>query len=95
MLLEYSCQHFRGGSLVGNHLQTVTVVVNPHLAQVRLNFGRPTVAAVEQASPEVTAGRLLFAQYVTQIQQMLTQQIEGDAKRKDVQTCAAATRESQ
>ena len=26
--------------LLGNHLQTVTGVVNPHLAQVRTTFGR-------------------------------------------------------
>ena len=38
--------------LLGNHLQTVTGVVNPHLAQVRLNFGRGQGRLLPQLSKQ-------------------------------------------
>ena len=53
--------------LLGNHLKTVTGVVNPHLAQVRLTYGRGRGRLLQQLSetrPEVAAGKLLFAQYI-------------------------------
>ena len=53
--------------LLGNHLKTVTGVVNPHLAQVRLEYGRgswPIASAVERDRPKVEAGRLLLTQYI-------------------------------
>ena len=38
--------------LLGNHLQTVTGVVNPHLAQVRLTFGRGRGRLLRQLSQQ-------------------------------------------
>ena len=57
---------------------------------------RSTAAAVEQTRPQVAAGKLLFTQYTYgRYRQTSILLMEGDAERKDVQTCAASTRESQ
>ena len=48
--------------LVGNYLKEVVGIVNPHLARVRLTFGRgpwQTAATVERLCSEVAAGELL------------------------------------